>query len=217
MRRLLPISTVLIALVAALSVAGTGAAQGQTPVTVTLTEFKVSMATTSIPAGVPITFAAVNNGQMTHEVVLERAGAVDQPFEMNGEETEIEDIAPGQTKSATWTLTQPGEYQLACHLPGHYEAGMVERFTVTAASGATQVRTPMQLAAPGAEDQAEHEGLPAASATMVMPQATPATLPVTGGSGDMSALWWAAVAVVGLIAAVIGAFRFIVSQIGGEK
>jgi uncharacterized cupredoxin-like copper-binding protein len=68
-------------------------------------------------------------------VVLEKAGAVDQPFEMNGKETEIEDIASGQTKSATWTITQPGEYQLACHLPGHFEAAMVERFTVTSAPG----------------------------------------------------------------------------------
>jgi hypothetical protein len=32
---------------------------------------------------------------------------------MNGRETEIEDIAPGETKSATWTITQSEEYQRA--------------------------------------------------------------------------------------------------------
>ena len=48
---------------------------------------------------------------------------------MNGEASEkgakgeIEEIAPGETKSLTLTL-QKGHYALVCNLPGHYKAGM---------------------------------------------------------------------------------------------
>ena len=40
-----------------------------------------------------------------------------------GAKGEIEDIAPGTTKSLTLTL-QKGHYALVCNLPGHYKAGM---------------------------------------------------------------------------------------------
>jgi uncharacterized cupredoxin-like copper-binding protein len=44
----------------------------------------------------------------------------------------VEDIDPGQSTTLEWTLDKPGQYQLACHEPGHYEQGMVATFTVTA-------------------------------------------------------------------------------------
>ena len=46
-------------------------------------------------------------------------------------ESEIEDIGPGEMKTLTWTFAEPGRYQFACHLPGHYEAGMVLEVEVT--------------------------------------------------------------------------------------
>ncbi|RKT99260.1 hypothetical protein C7H84_32600 [Burkholderia sp. Nafp2/4-1b] len=36
---------------------------------------------------------------------------------------EVEDIAPGQSKRASFKLS-PGHYVLICNKPGHYEAGM---------------------------------------------------------------------------------------------
>ena len=53
--------------------------------------------------------------------------------EANGKdvESEIEDIAPGQSKALTWTFAETGRYQFACHLPGHYESGMVVEVEVT--------------------------------------------------------------------------------------
>jgi uncharacterized cupredoxin-like copper-binding protein len=53
-------------------------------------------------------------------------------MEADGQESEAADIEPGKTKTLTWTFTEPGEYQLACHVPGHYEAGMVIPIAVTA-------------------------------------------------------------------------------------
>jgi uncharacterized cupredoxin-like copper-binding protein len=215
MRSLILVTVLLLAVAAAVFAAQVAGAQAATHVGVTLTEYKVSMASTSIPAGVPVTFNATNKGQTIHEVVLEKAGAADQPLEMNGGEAEIEDIAPGQTKSATWTITQPGVYQLACHVPGHFEAGMVQQFTVVAATGSEdgQMGAPVRLAAPFGEDQAERENGPAAGSAMVMASAGPATLPVTGGAEGGSLLWWVAGAVAAEAAAVYVALRLIVSHV----
>ena len=72
---------------------------------------------------VTIRFEGSNHGTVAHEVVLEEAGVVDDPLELNGEAPEIEDVDPSETKSAVWTITDPGPYQLACHERGH-EGGM---------------------------------------------------------------------------------------------
>jgi len=90
-------------------------------------EFYVRPERTSFQVGQTYIFAVGNEGVAVHEFVIEPAGAVDKPLEeANGEEreSEIEDIAPGETAELEWTFTEPGRYQFACHLPGHYEAGM---------------------------------------------------------------------------------------------
>ncbi len=38
---------------------------------------------------------------------------------------------PGETKSVTWTFGDAGEVPFACHMPGHYQAGMRGAFRVT--------------------------------------------------------------------------------------
>jgi uncharacterized cupredoxin-like copper-binding protein len=220
MRRTWFIPALLAALLGSLALARAVTAQQPTEVAVTLTEYKVTMQTTSspagipvsldrqnvgsisIPAGVPVTFSATNQGSMMHEMVLEKAGAVDQPIELNGQTTEIGDIAPGETKSATWTITQPGEYQLACHLPGHFEHGMVERFTVVAqAGGSAPDAQPMQIAAVSAGNPAGHESSAMSGDMMDMPAAAPATLPDTGNPISPLALPWLAAA-GGVLAAI---------------
>jgi uncharacterized cupredoxin-like copper-binding protein len=94
-------------------------------VTVTLKEFSVTLSRSSVPAGTPVRFNVVNEGKMTHELVLEPAGLEDEPMEQNGAATELEDIEPGTSRTATWTLPNAGGYDLACYVPGHFEAGMV--------------------------------------------------------------------------------------------
>lgn len=126
-------SKLLVLLLAAglllsLAACGPKAPAGPTVVKVTLTEFKITMDQTTLPAG-PITFEITNNGAIDHEVVIEPAGANDEPFSLNGVESEKEDIHPGDTVTLDWTL-EPGDYQLSCHVPGHFEAGMYTTFTV---------------------------------------------------------------------------------------
>src|SRR5215207_8022876 len=91
-------------------------------------DFYVRPQRATFQVGETYIFAVGNEGAAVHEFVIEPAGKVDEPLkaEVNGkeQESEIEDIAPGQSAELEWTFTEPGRYQFACHLPGHYEAGM---------------------------------------------------------------------------------------------
>jgi uncharacterized cupredoxin-like copper-binding protein len=91
---------------------------------VTLSEFKIEISNANLPAGTAVTYVITNNGKITHEMVLEKASIADEPLEFNGVGQEAEDIEPGTTRSVEWTIPDAGGYQLACHVPGHYEAGM---------------------------------------------------------------------------------------------
>ena len=112
---------------------GGQAANGPTEVHVKMTDFNFEMDKTSIPAG-PVKFIFENAGNETHEAVLEPADANDEPFEADGKESEVEDVAVGTTATLEWTIDEPGEYQLGCHInennEDHYALGMVQTFTV---------------------------------------------------------------------------------------
>ena len=98
--------------------AGLASAQAPETVKVTITEWKVELSTDTVPAGIPVKFTITNTGNVTHEVVLERAGAVDEPIAFAGHEQEAEDIAPGATArssgrsprqaSTSWPATSLG-------------------------------------------------------------------------------------------------------------
>jgi uncharacterized cupredoxin-like copper-binding protein len=95
-----------------------------------LGEFFITTSMPTLEAGKPYTFMAMNSGTMVHELVIEPAGAADEPLEKDGVESEIEDIGPGTNAEMTWTFEEAGMYQFACHIEGHYEAGMVVEFEV---------------------------------------------------------------------------------------
>ena len=101
---------------------------------VVVEEFTVKPQLTTLRVNQPYIFAVGNAGKIPHEFVIEPAGANDAPLEaeINGkeQESEAEDIAPGETKELAWTFTEPGRYQFSCHVPDHFEAGMVIEFEV---------------------------------------------------------------------------------------
>ena len=95
-------------------------------------EYYIRPAETTFVVGQPYTFAVSNAGNTSHEFVIEPAGSTEKtPLEANGQKSAIDDIAPGAASQLTWTFTEPGQYQFACHLPGHFTSGMVIQFEVT--------------------------------------------------------------------------------------
>jgi uncharacterized cupredoxin-like copper-binding protein len=116
---------------ASASAPATPAADQPITVPVDVHDMAVIPAQTVFRAGQTYRFLVTNSGKATHEFVVEPAGAVDKPLVANGKEAEADDIAPGQTKALLWTFDKPGDFQVACHKPGHFEAGMVQKIQVT--------------------------------------------------------------------------------------
>lgn len=104
-------------------------------VTLELTDLQIASDHLTLTAGVEYTFVVTNDGALVHEVIIEPAGEVDEPLEGDVGTSQIEDIQPGETEQLTWTFDEPGTYQFACHVPGHYEAGKVLEFEVRRAVG----------------------------------------------------------------------------------
>jgi len=109
--------------------ASTPSADGS--VTVELTEFMITVSQTEFKVGQTYTFNVTNVGQYPHEFYIEKAGAVDEPLEVDGGEAEIEPMDAGTGGTLTWTPTEAGTYQFACHIRTHYPMGMAVTIHVT--------------------------------------------------------------------------------------
>lgn len=130
----------LLAITAALAVGCSSAAaapQGGT-VNATLSDMKISLDRTSVPAG-PVTFVVKNTGAVEHELVVLQTDTAQDKIAMDMDEAgkmdetgnvgETGDMNAGETKSFTVTLPA-GHYVLICNEIGHYAAGMHLTFTV---------------------------------------------------------------------------------------
>ncbi len=93
-------------------------------VDVQLTEFAVTASTTTFTVGQAYTFTATNAEGFPHEMVIEKAGAMDEPLEAGGQTAEAGPLDPGASESVTLTFTEPGNYQISCHVRDHYPHGM---------------------------------------------------------------------------------------------
>jgi uncharacterized cupredoxin-like copper-binding protein len=78
-----------------------------------------------------------NNGAVLHELVigtqkeLEEHAALMQKFpDMEHDEPYMAHVPPGQTGEIVWTFNRAGEFDFACLVAGHFQAGMRGKFTV---------------------------------------------------------------------------------------
>jgi uncharacterized cupredoxin-like copper-binding protein len=152
-KRILVIGLIYALAVYALSATfGQAHASTEGPVKVSLMEWMVDMPPTTVQVGTPVRFVIANTGKVQHEFVIEKAGDVDKALEaeVNGQPVtaETDNIDPGTTRTLEWTFTEPGTYQVSCHMPGHFEAGMKTVFNVipapaSGANGAAPANLPM--------------------------------------------------------------------------
>ncbi|MDQ3972953.1 MAG: alpha/beta fold hydrolase, partial [Actinomycetota bacterium] len=109
--------------------AGLGAdearAASKQEVAVTATGMRFEPAEQRLAAG-NYTFRFTNEDTVPHELRLAAGGRHDTHL------AEVTDVQPGETRSFTAHL-RPGVYEMACHLPGHFESGMRGTIIVEAA------------------------------------------------------------------------------------
>jgi uncharacterized cupredoxin-like copper-binding protein len=136
----------LILIVAACSGAGAtaspsapAASAASQRIEVTLADsFTIELASTTVPAGVPVTFVVTNSGAIVHEFYLGDEDAQAEHEEemiaaggMGHDEPNGIAVEPGETKELTYTFAGPGDILAGCHEAGHYAAGMKATITVT--------------------------------------------------------------------------------------
>jgi uncharacterized cupredoxin-like copper-binding protein len=90
-----------------------------------------------IQRGQTVKFVIRNHGHQLHEMVLGTAqelkehAALMQRFPgMEHSDPNMAHVKPGATGEIVWQFDKPGEYQFACLIPGHFEAGMVGKLVV---------------------------------------------------------------------------------------
>lgn len=72
-----------------------------------------------------------NAGQVMHELVIGDRESLEEHAElmvrfpnMEHDEPYMAHVPPGETAEIVWTFNRAGEFEFACLLPGHYQAGM---------------------------------------------------------------------------------------------
>ena len=87
--------------------------------------------------GETIRLVHFNAGKVMHEFVLgtkkeldEHAALMKKFPGMEHDEPYMAHVGPNKTGEIVWTFNRAGEFDFACLLPGHYEAGMVGKIKV---------------------------------------------------------------------------------------
>jgi uncharacterized cupredoxin-like copper-binding protein len=93
----------------------------------------------TVKLGETVKFRIKNTGKMRHEFVvgtkpeLEQHAALMLKFpNMEHDEPYMAHVAPGKTGAIVWTFNRAGNFDFACLMAGHYQAGMVGTITVLA-------------------------------------------------------------------------------------
>ena len=90
--------------------------------------------TLTVKKGETVRLKVTNKGQLLHELVLGTSDEIKKHSEamkkhpgMEHDEPSMVHVAAGKTG---WQFTKAGEFQFACLLPGHFEAGMSGKVVV---------------------------------------------------------------------------------------
>jgi len=92
-----------------------------------------------VKQGETIRFRVKNTGKLLHEFVIgtqaENAKHAELMLKFPGmehDEPYMTHVDPGKTGEIVWTFNKAGEFEFACLIAGHFQAGMVGSITVAA-------------------------------------------------------------------------------------
>ncbi|MRD49344.1 plastocyanin [Caenimonas koreensis DSM 17982] len=90
-----------------------------------------------VKRGETVRLVVKNAGQMLHELVIgtkkeldEHAALMMKFPNMEHDEPYMTHVKPGKSGELVWTFNRPGQFDFACLVAGHYQAGMVGKITV---------------------------------------------------------------------------------------
>lgn len=93
----------------------------------------------TVKQGETVKFVVTNSGKVMHEMVLGTMAELKEHGEMmrkhpgmEHDEPYMSHVAPGKTEEMVWQFTKPGEFNYACLVAGHFEAGMTGKVNVVA-------------------------------------------------------------------------------------
>jgi uncharacterized cupredoxin-like copper-binding protein len=84
----------------------------------------------NIRQGETIRFNVVNGGELEHEFVIDtlegnaKHKELMAKFDMEHDDPNSIRLDPGQSGEIVWQFANPGAFEFACLIPGHYESGM---------------------------------------------------------------------------------------------
>lgn len=100
-------------------------------------DMRFTPAEIEVKRGETIRFVHHNRGKVMHEFVLgtrreleEHAQLMKKFPEMEHDEPYMAHVPPGKTAEMIWHFNRAGEFEFACLLPGHFDAGMLGRIRV---------------------------------------------------------------------------------------
>jgi uncharacterized cupredoxin-like copper-binding protein len=104
----------------------------------------------TVRQGETVKFIVTNKGRILHEMVIgtpqelqQHAAMMRKFLDMEHDEPHMVHVDPGKSESLVWTFNKAGEFEFACLIPGHFEAGMVGKIKV---SGSSQASNPAERA-----------------------------------------------------------------------
>ena len=93
----------------------------------------------TVKQGETVRLTVKNVGKVMHELVIGTKQELDTHAEMMKKHPNMEHdepymahVSPGKSADIIWNFNRAGQFDFACLLPGHYEAGMVGKITVLA-------------------------------------------------------------------------------------
>ena len=94
-----------------------------------------------VKQGETVKFVLQNGGKVLHEMVIgtktdlqEHAALMMKFPNMEHEEPYMAHVAPGKTGEIIWKFNKAGDFDFACLVAGHYQAGMVGKIKVVASA-----------------------------------------------------------------------------------
>ncbi len=103
-----------------------------------------------VKQGEVIKLVVKNTGAMFHEMVIGTTSALDEHAalmvkfpNMEHDEPYMAHVKPGAQAEIIWNFNRAGNFDFACLVAGHYQAGMVGKISVVAAGGLVHDQAPV--------------------------------------------------------------------------